>query len=102
MAAESLVPSDYLERVAERFRLLGEPVRLQLLNLLHTRGEMAVQDLAEAAGISHANASKHLRQMELAGLLGRRKDGLHAYYQIADASLGGICLLVCAQIEREA
>ena len=30
----------------------------------------------------------------------RRKDGLHAYYQIADPSLSGICLLVCAQIER--
>jgi hypothetical protein len=40
--------------------------------------------------------------MEAAGLLGRRKDGLHAYYHIADPSLGGICLLVCAQIEREA
>ena len=102
MGAETLVPGEYLERAAERFRLLGEPVRLQLLNLLHTRGEMAVQDLAQAAGLSHANASKHLRHMEAAGLLGRRKDGLHAYYHIADPSLGGICLLVCAQIEREA
>ncbi|MDX1530602.1 MAG: metalloregulator ArsR/SmtB family transcription factor [Rhodothermales bacterium] len=102
METPTLLPPSWLERAAERFRLLGEPVRLGLLNLLHTRGEMNVQELVEATGQSHANVSKHLRLMLDAGLVGRRQEGLYAYYRIADPSLSGICLLVCAQLQREA
>ena len=102
MPAGTLVPTALLERAAFRFRLLGEPARLQLLNLLSTHDELAVQDLAEATHLSHANTSKHLRLMESAGLVARRKDGLHAFYRIADPTLSGICLLVCGQLQREA
>lgn len=102
MEPRTLVPASWLDRAAERFRLLGEPVRLGLLNRLHTRGEMNVQELVEATGQSHANVSKHLRLMLDAGLVARRQEGLYAYYRIADASLAGICLLVCAQLQQEA
>lgn len=102
MPAGTLVPTPLLERAASRFRLLGEPARLQLLNLLSSHDELPVQGLAEAADLSHANASKHLRLMEVAGIVARRKSGLHAYYRIADPTLSGICLLVCGQLQREA
>ena len=99
MAVSELVPLVLLEQVADRFRLLGDPVRLQLLNLLHLHGEMTVQALAEASEQSHANTSKHLRLMAEAGMVARRQEGLYAFYEVADPSLSGVCLLMCGQVQ---
>jgi len=93
-----LVPRPYLEQVARRFRLLGEPARLELLDLLHTHGEMNVQNLVAGTGQSQANVSKHLRLMMDEHMVDRRQEGLFVYYRIADPSLSGICLLVCSQV----
>jgi ArsR family transcriptional regulator len=95
------VPDDFLEAAAARFRLLGDPVRLRLLNALLERGEATVQDLAEAAGQSHQNASKHLRLLADGGLVGARRDGVFSVYRVTDPSVPGLCLLVCGGI-REA
>lgn len=98
---EGLVPPELLERAARRFRLLGEPVRLQLLSLLEARGEMNVQELVEATGEQQANVSKHLGLLAREGLVTRRRDGYYAYYSVCDPSLSGICLLVCGQLRGE-
>lgn len=97
---KELIPREKLGRVAERFKLLGEPVRLELLNHLHVQGEMNVQELVEATGQQHANVSKHLRLLADAGMVSRRKEGLYAYYHIEDPSISGLCLLVCGQVEN--
>ena len=99
--ANHLIPKTLLESAAQRFKVLSEPVRLQILNHLHTSGEMNVQDLVAATGQQQANVSKHLRRMADAGLVVRRKDGLYAYYRIADPSLSGLCLLVCGRLQQE-
>lgn len=100
MAIE-LLPPEMLEQVAERFRLLGEPVRLQILNLLQAHGELNVQELIEATGQLQANVSKHLRLLRDAGLVSRRKEGLYVYYAISDPSLAGLCLLVCGRLQNQ-
>ena len=92
------VPDALLEDAAERFRLMGDPVRLRLLNLLLERGEASVQDLAAATGQSHQNTSKHLRKMAEGGLVGARRDGSLAVYRVTDASVPGLCLLVCGSL----
>ena len=96
--AIQLLPREMLQQVAERFRLLGEPVRLEILNLLQANGEMNVQELIEATRQQQANVSKHLKLLASAGMVSRRKDGLYVYYSISDPSLSGLCLLVCGQI----
>ena len=99
--AHQLMPLDLLKRVAERFKLLGEPARLELLNLLTSKGETAVQDLVDATGYSQPNVSKHLMLMAHAGILNRRKEGLQVYYSISYPSISGLCLLVCSQLKEE-
>ena len=95
-----LIPVDILTQVARSFKLLGDPVRLQILNFLHTRTEAHVQEIVEATGQSQANVSKHLRALLDESLVERRKDGLYVYYKVIDPTLSGLCLLVCGQIER--
>ncbi len=94
------VPPDLLADAAERFRLLGDPVRLHLLNVLLECGEAAVQDLATATGQSHQNTSKHLRKLADGGLVGCRREGMHAFYRVTDASVPGLCLLVCGALRE--
>ena len=97
----SLLPAALLDRAARRFKILGEPVRLELLNWLHVHGETSVQALADATGQSQANVSKHLLLMAREGMLSRRKDGLRVFYAIEDPTLSTLCTVVCGQIQQE-
>ncbi len=61
MAHRTMTPA-LLAEVAERFKALGEPVRISLLQALRTR-EMSVGELVAATGLGQANVSKHLHQL---------------------------------------
>lgn len=86
------------ELMARRFAILGEPTRLRLLDALHARDEASVGELADAVGGSHANVSKHLNVLLAEGMVGRRRDGSHARYRIADPTLLRLCDEVCAGV----
>jgi len=86
-----------LELVARRFRALSDPTRLQLLQELFA-GERTVQDLCERTGSSQANTSKHLSLLAREGLVARRKQGLHAFYRLADETVFQLCELVCGSL----
>ena len=99
--ANELIPSGHLEQAANRFKILSETVRLELLNQLQMKGEMTVSELVEATGHRQANVSKHLGMMAREGLLSRRKEGLYVYYEINDPTLSALCMLVCGRIREE-
>ena len=83
MALPHPLPAEYARTVADRFRLLGDPSRLMLMDLLRD-GERTVGSLAAELGCTQANASKHLGLLADGGLLSRRREGLRCYYAIAD------------------
>lgn len=95
-----ILSDEALELVAARFRMLGEPMRLKLLRGL-LEGEKTVSELIEQAKGTQANISKHLNLLTQAGLLGRRKEGLHVYYSIADESIFELCQMVCGQLHEQ-
>lgn len=87
------------EVVAQRFRLLGEPMRLRILHALEP-GEQPVHEIVAALGASQPNVSKHLQAMCQGGLISRRRDGLNIYYGIADPMVFKLCQLVCRSAEE--
>jgi ArsR family transcriptional regulator len=89
------------ERVAERFRALGEPNRLRILERLF-RSPASVSEILSEVGGTQANVSKHLRVLLSGGLVRRRREGLQAVYSIADPDLERLCALVCNAVVREA
>jgi DNA-binding transcriptional ArsR family regulator len=89
------------ERVAARFRALGEPTRLRVLERLF-RGPASVTETLEFVGGTQANVSKHLSLLHAAGLLSRRKSGTRTVYAISDPTLKKICTIVCDGVERSA
>lgn len=88
-----------LELIAQRFRALGEPTRLALLQALFD-GERSVQELCALTGSSQANTSKHLALLADQGLVARRKDGSLARYSLADPSVHDLCEAVCGSLAR--
>ena len=96
-----LVPDALLDRVAQRFRVLGDSTRLSILRLLVGRGELSVGAIVDVLGMSQANASKHLRQLLDAGVLARRAEGTSAYYSVVDGSVEQLCSIVCDRIETQ-
>lgn len=61
-------------RLDTTFRALADPTRRGMLATL-ARGETSIGDLAEPFAMSFAGAAKHVRVLEEAGLVARRKVG---------------------------
>jgi DNA-binding transcriptional ArsR family regulator len=97
-----LLPDGMIEPAARRLKVMGDPVRLELLNLLRIHAELSVQALVDASGQRQANVSKHLGILMREGLVKRRKEGVNAYYSLDDPSIPGVCLLIANAIgEKE-
>ena len=89
------------ERMAARFRALGDPTRLNILERLF-RSPASVGEVLEHVGGTQANVSKHLALLHAAGLLSRKKSGTRTVYAISDPTLKKICTIVCEGVERSA
>ena len=99
MSKTPLTP-ELLVVIAERFKALGEPARLQMLNCLRG-GEMTVSELVEATTLGQANVSKHLQLLHGLGFVNRRKDGLFVYYALADRTVFRLCDMMCGRLAAE-
>ncbi len=84
-----------LDVVARRFRTLGEPYRLRILQELQA-GEKSVGELVAALDGNQPNVSKHLQILSDAGLIGRRREGTSIFYTISDPMVFKLCALVCS------
>lgn len=95
------IPDELLDRVAEKFRMLGDPTRLAILRAL-LAGEKNVGAVVALTGQNQANVSKHLKLLTEAGLVRRRKDGLQVFYAVGDPLIAKLCDLVCRSVVEEA
>lgn len=94
------LPDPLVDMIAQRFRVLGEPMRIKLLDRLREDGA-TVQELQRATGSSQQNISKHLGVLAGAGLVTRTKQGNHSRYEIADPDVFALCDRVCGEIRRQ-
>ncbi len=97
--ASSLPDDTQLEHIAERFRILSEPMRLRILAGLKDE-ERSVTDLVEITGSTQANISRHLQALRQAGIVSRRKKGTWVFYSIADPTVFELCRCVCGGSEN--
>jgi DNA-binding transcriptional ArsR family regulator len=100
MSHRLLTPAQ-LDLVAVRFRSLAEPSRLRILQALR-EGEATVSGLVERTGFGQANLSKHLQVLHSAGWVERRKEGVSAWYRLADDDVLRLCDIMCGRLGREA
>ena len=94
------LPEPLIELIAQRFRVLGEPMRIRLLDRLRD-GDATVGELQDALGASQQNVSKHLGVLLQAGMVARTKRGTSAVYSIADEGVFQLCEQVCGGLRRQ-
>ena len=72
------------EQLAAAFKVIADPARLRLLNLIASspNGEACVCDLVAPLGLSQPTVSHHLKLLNDGGLLDREKRGLWVYYRL--------------------
>ena len=75
---------------AEIARVLGNPVRLRVLNLIGDR-EVAYGALLDDLGVSKANLSQHLAILRKAGVVSVRRDGVHVHYRLTFPEIKDLC-----------
>ncbi len=88
---------DELELIAGRFKALGEPMRLRILQAV-CKKPLTVGEIVAATGATQANVSKHLSLLAAAGILTREKDGQCVYYGMKDQLAVKMCELVRDQL----
>ncbi len=89
--------SQAIELIANRFKILSEPLRLRILQVLQD-GEKSVTELTEAVETSQPNVSKHLKILQQSGVLKRQQHGNVVYYSIADETIFTLCDVVCGSL----
>lgn len=90
-----------LELVAARFRALGAPSRLKVLNALMP-GPLGMAELALACGLQQSNLSRQVAELERAGCVARERDGRQVMVRIVDQTLHQLCALVCGSLQQQA
>ena len=94
------LPAALVELIARRFRIIGEPMRIRLLDALRD-GPMTINELTDLLGASQQNVSKHVGVLAHAGIVAREKDGNRVRCSIADETIFELCELVCGGLRKQ-
>jgi DNA-binding transcriptional ArsR family regulator len=93
------LPEALVELIAARFRIIGEPMRIRVLDALRD-GPLTINELAETLGASQQNVSKHVGVLAQAGIVARSKDGNRVRCTIVDDTMFELCELVCGGLRQ--
>lgn len=97
---QEVMSDEMLELIAQRFRLLADPMRLKILHQLQ-EGEKSVTELVQATGASQPNVSKHLSTLRSHGMVKRRQEGNMAFFSIGAPFIFDVCNTVCNSMKTE-
>lgn len=85
--ARSPYPKHVYERSARILKVMANPKRLEILNILKESGEVTVDQLSRTIGIYKANTSQHLALLRELELVKVRRVGKNAYYSITSPKI---------------
>ncbi|CAA9506750.1 MAG: Arsenical resistance operon repressor [uncultured Solirubrobacteraceae bacterium] len=75
-------------RLAEVAKALGDPIRLQLVDVLRKHaGKVCVCELVALFDIAQPTLSHHLKKLRDAGIVDSERRGVWAYYYVLPAAL---------------
>ena len=101
MAAASAVEGPFLlpqqptepDLVAKYFKVLSDPARVRVLELLNERGEMSVGELTLSLGLGRTNLSNHLACLRWCGFVHTRREHRTVHYRVADPRVSELLAL---------
>jgi ArsR family transcriptional regulator, arsenate/arsenite/antimonite-responsive transcriptional repressor len=102
--AQAPIPASEAAELAQAFKAIGDPVRLQLLSMIasHAGGEVCVCDLTPAFDLTGPTISHHLRVLREAGLIDHDRRGTWVYYRAVAAKLAALSHLLDIPVPDQA
>src|SRR4051794_18778460 len=96
--AQERIPSEVAGTLAQAFKALGDPIRLQLMSMIASApgGEICVCDLTPAFTVSGTTISHHLKVLREAGLVDGERRASWVYYRARPAPLTQLSALLAA------
>ena len=83
------VEREQAARMATVAKALGDPIRLQLIDVLRKHaGKVCVCELVPLFDLQQPTVSHHLKVLREAGIVGSERQGLWAYYYVIPDVLG--------------
>jgi len=79
--------------VAKYFKVLSDPARVRVIELLDERGEMSVGALTAALGLGRTNLSNHLACLRWCGFVHTRREHRTVYYRVPDPRVSELLAL---------
>jgi DNA-binding transcriptional ArsR family regulator len=83
---ERRLPADWRD-VAQVFTALGDEHRQRILLLFERGEELTITQIVDAAPLARTSIVHHLKALEAAGVLARRKAGREVFYRIESGRL---------------
>ena len=90
---KSPFPKETYRKNAEVYKILANPIRLEILNILKNR-EVSVDELTRTLGLRKPNVSQHLTLLRHTKLISMRKKGLNVYYSIINPEIVKPCKIL--------
>jgi DNA-binding transcriptional ArsR family regulator len=81
---EAPLPDDKVDMIAAMLRVIGDPTRIRLMEVLNQGGSATGGGLAASLGISQQAVSKQLGVLHQAGIVSRRRAGAWVHYELID------------------
>lgn len=84
MAQREPLSDETVEMVAAMLKVLSDPTRIRLIEVLNERGGAAVSALTACVPVSQQAVSKQLGVLHQAGVVSRRREGVWVRYELVD------------------
>jgi DNA-binding transcriptional ArsR family regulator len=92
-----------IEEISGLFAAMGDASRLKILRALqNAKNPLSQGAVADAAGLSQANASKHLASLVRVGLVVREPEGNTVFFRPVQPLVADLCALVCGHVSDRA
>lgn len=96
---ERLLPGQTVQRLAELFKVMGDPTRAKIIHAL-SEEELCVCDIAAVLGMRVSAVSHHLRLLRNLRLVRFRKEGRMVYYRLDDQHVMSIFMEGLKHVEE--
>jgi len=80
--------------IAGYFQALSHPTRIEILQLLKSKGEMCVCEIVEKLKKDQSNVSRHLNALRAAGVVEFRGEGVRSFYKVKNRNVDKILDMV--------
>lgn len=97
---QELPDDDSINRLADFFKVFGDPTRLKILYFL-SKHEFCVADLSQIVGMQQSAVSHQLKLLKLHRLVRFRKDGATVYYALDDLHIESIFAIARKHLQEQ-